>query len=90
MALTTREYDCTQAIEEGWTISAVYGAGNGDNWRLERLDCREVFPSDEAAWAHVVKQALGGSDYHARALKWLKKHQQNEFDLIMSTTHGGM
>lgn len=57
------EFDNATAEAEGWIISRVSGAKNGDSFRLERDDAAEIFEDEYAAWRHVAKRAAEGSAY---------------------------
>lgn len=70
-------FDNTQAMSEGWAISACTGVD--EKWRLERIDEDEKFADDFDAWGHVGREALKGSIYHIRALKFLEVNEPIEF-----------
>lgn len=73
-------FDNAQAMHEGWAISAVTGVD--ESWRLEKIDEHGKFASDMDAWQFVGREALKGSIYHIRALKFLEQNEPGEFALI--------
>jgi hypothetical protein len=60
-----------QAVDAGWVNRHPESEGwaifNGDE--IQRLDGAGVFGSDEAAVEFVFKRAIGGSRYHADAIR---------------------
>lgn len=73
-------FDNAQAMHEGWAISEV--GAKGDMYRLEKLDDAGIFLIDQDAWMFVGRQALKGSIYHIRALKFLEANNCQDFELI--------
>jgi hypothetical protein len=73
-------FNNTQAMTEGWAISACTGVE--EDYRLEKMDEMSVFESDREAWIHVARRALNGSTYHIRALKFLEVNEPVEFENI--------
>jgi hypothetical protein len=76
----TAQFDNTQAETEGWFISEI--GAEGDTWRLEKNDAAEIFETDDMAWGYVIRQAVQGSVYHIRALKFLEVNAPEEFERI--------
>lgn len=76
------QFDNTQAALEGWSVSEVGAVG--DAFRLEKLDERNKFGTDQQAWVFVYLSAKSGSVYHAAALAYLETHAPEEHTLILN------
>lgn len=66
------EFDCNQAISEGWGIFESTERG----WHIEKDDESTIFATDDDAVTHVHAQATMGSEYHAAALAWIEEHNE--------------
>ena len=66
--LTGEEFDCNQAMSEGWGIFESTEHG----WHIEKDDESNEFADDEAAINWVYAKAAMGSKYHADALAWIE------------------
>jgi hypothetical protein len=85
--------DADVALKEGWMISeARYNAMHAE-LQLQCLDVPDDAPddspeprfeSDEGAWKHVLTQAALGSGFHKRALAYVKLHNPQEHELILT------
>jgi hypothetical protein len=65
-----KDFDDTQAIEEGWCISCCEGSHYIPNgwYDLQRWDEDTEFNTDQDAVAFVHQRAIDGSEYHREAL----------------------
>lgn len=75
-----------QAFTEGWGIFEMSPYEPGREYELQKLNnpdfghpC-DVFDDDDGAWDHVKALAAAGSEYHAKALAWLKEHSPGEYN----------
>lgn len=75
-------FDNTQAVSEGWAIFESAGSADG-RWQLQADAETGLLPDDAVAWRLVVHKARARSDYHLRALAWLRRHNLAEFDRIL-------
>jgi hypothetical protein len=71
------EFDNSQAVKEGWSIFTCDGSDNGP-YQLQCCDDDDVFEKDVQAWQYVVQCAKGGSEYHKKALDYLREHNPAE------------
>lgn len=69
---------------EGWDIFEASGSANNTPFQLQKVDELDVFPDDDAAWRHVVREASHGSDLHVAALAFLAHESIQEFVYIVS------
>lgn len=76
------DFDNRQAASEGWAIWECLG--DGAPFKLCRDDETEMFADDLAAWGYVVAKAEEGSEYHMRALAFLREHSPAEFQAIVN------
>jgi hypothetical protein len=81
------EFDNSQAIDEGWSIFKCYGSDNGP-YQLQCCDDDDVFTKDEQAWRFVVDQARMGSEYHKKALQYLRDYNLMELHSIARVCGG--
>ncbi|KFG99069.1 hypothetical protein GQ56_0101020 [Burkholderia paludis] len=78
---TPREFDNEQAVGEGWSIFTCDGSECG-RYQLQCCDDDDVFLNDYVAWKFVVDQARVGSEYHKKALAYLREHNPMEIHAI--------
>lgn len=78
--------DTCRAADEGWGIFDCDGSGNGRT-QLQASDEAEMFPDDDAAWRFVVSQSYT-SEFHARALSVIERHNKAEFLAVYALCHG--
>jgi hypothetical protein len=77
-------FDNGQAVDEGWSIFECFGSENG-SWQLQKCDNAETFHTDIDAWRLVINYADAGSQYHQRALQFLKDNNPMEYDCMIDT-----
>ncbi|WP_316196665.1 hypothetical protein [Bradyrhizobium sp. SZCCHNS3053] len=82
--MTKPTFDNTIAFDEGWGIFECRGSENGRH-QLQKLDESDELTTDMEAWRLVVEQAASGSDYHVKAMQFLKDHSRVEHDCIVDT-----
>lgn len=70
------QFDNTQASAEGWSIIEAHGVPT-----IQRDDISGYFEDDRQVWAHIAKNALT-SEYHANALRFIKRENPKEFEEI--------
>lgn len=88
------EFDNTQAFTEGWGIFETHEDTDASfvekygTWSLDRLgednNCGPVvFGEDcDEVWRFVVEKANTGSEYHRRAINFLREHNPKEIEFI--------
>jgi hypothetical protein len=76
-------FDNELAEKEGWFISETNHIPS--DWQLQRSDEDQVFKDDKEAYKFVVLKAMGGSEYHISALRFLCEHAPKEFELVCKT-----
>lgn len=82
--MTGPAFDNGRAIDEGWSIFECFGSENGP-WQLQKCDDRDMLRTDLEAWRLVMDYADAGSEYHQKALQFLKDHNPIEHDCIVDT-----
>lgn len=82
--MTITAFDNNRAIDEGWCISECHGSENGP-WQLQKCDELDILKNDLEAWRLVIDYADAGSEYHLKALQFLKDHNPIEYDCITDT-----
>ncbi|MGX9944937.1 hypothetical protein ACTG4Q_20965 [Bradyrhizobium denitrificans] len=80
--MTGPVFDNNRAIDEGWSIFECFASENGP-WQLQKCDDSNLLKDDLQAWRLVVDYADAGSEYHQKALQFLKDHNPIEYDCII-------
>ncbi|WPE19908.1 hypothetical protein [Shinella zoogloeoides] len=70
-----------QAITEGWAIFECDGSENGP-FQAMKDDDQDVFATDDEVFVHIVARAAEGSEYHLKALEFLRVHNPIEHAAI--------
>lgn len=76
-------FDNSQAMSEGWAVFHTTGTNDDGDFRIERLDEEAIFADDQAAWDHVIEKAAQCSAYHQNALRFIRRHNETEFALLV-------
>lgn len=85
------DFDHDKAMWEGWQISHMPNIGevtDEGHYRIEPLTRFPIFATAEAAWTFVSCQAMNGSGFHIRTLRFIRWHNPQEWERI--ATHASL
>ena len=75
--------DSHLAIKQGWSVCSSWGAGDGRKFEIARIDEKNLFKDDAAAWHYVIGLVKLGDPLAKKALAFISINAPTEYVNIL-------